>query len=102
VLAKSGFHPPEGTSPIKGFFFGCQVPGTPDCQKAKAVIGPATLGIVQLDTNGKGQTLPGPPGTVYILCVIRNRTNGQSQVWNLKVDLKPGPNSVTLDQRNAT
>lgn len=44
-------------------------------------------------------TLPGvPPGTYYLFAVAGY--NNQFLVWDLRVDLKPGANSVTLDQRN--
>jgi hypothetical protein len=102
VLAKSGYHPPAEMSPVKGFFSTCRGGAEPpDCQKAKAAVGPVMVGVIQLDTNGNGQTQPGPPGTYYLLCLIRFKANGQSRIWNFRVTLKPGPNSVTLDQRNA-
>ena len=40
-----------------------------------------------------------PPGTYYLM--ISTRYNNQGLVWGQPVQLKAGPNSVTLDQRNA-
>jgi hypothetical protein len=52
------------------------------------------------DAKGKA-TLPGvAPGTYFLMITIRY--NNQPCVWDLKVDLKPGANSLTLDQGNAT
>lgn len=49
--------------------------------------------------DGKGRFSAVEPGTYYLV----NLTEiGRSVVlWNLKVELKPGQNSITLDQRNA-
>ena len=52
------------------------------------------------DLNGKA-TLPGvPAGTYYLMAT--GTYNRQAIHWYLKVELKAGANSVTLDQRNAT
>jgi hypothetical protein len=51
-------------------------------------------------SNGSG-TLPGvPPATYYLM--ISTLYNKQGLVWGQSVQLNPGSNSVTLDQRNAT
>jgi hypothetical protein len=48
--------------------------------------------------NGKIATLPA--GTYYLFgFAIDNR---QPMMWDVRVDLKPGPNAITLDRRNAT
>jgi len=41
-----------------------------------------------------------PPGTYYVFAVTRH--NNQTILWDLRVDLKPGANAVTIDQRNDT
>jgi hypothetical protein len=52
------------------------------------------------DITGKA-ILPGvPPGTYYLM--FATRYNNQPILWDLKLELKAGANSVTLDQRNAT
>jgi hypothetical protein len=54
---------------------------------------------VRADANGAG-TFPGvPPGTYYIM--ISTRYKNQPLVWDQAVQLKPGPNSLMLDQSNA-
>jgi hypothetical protein len=54
---------------------------------------------VRADANGAG-TFPGvPPGTYYLM--ISARYNNQGLVWGQAVQLKPGANSLTLDQNNA-
>jgi hypothetical protein len=50
------------------------------------------------DGNGKA-TFPGlPPGSYYLM--ISTRYSNQGYRWGFKVDLKSGPNSITLDQSN--
>jgi len=34
--------------------------------------------------------------------MISTRYNNQALVWGQPIQLNPGPNSITLDQRNAT
>jgi hypothetical protein len=55
---------------------------------------------VRADANGNS-TFPGvAPGTYYLM--ISTRYNNQPLVWGQAVQLKPGANSITLDQHNAT
>jgi hypothetical protein len=57
------------------------------------------VGRVQIDAKGKAQFPPLPAGTYYLVgsAVYDNR----QMIWDLRIDIKPGANSVTLDQRNA-
>jgi len=51
------------------------------------------------DITGKA-VLPGvPPGIYYMLVSIR--INNQPILWDVKLDLEPGANSLTLDPKNA-
>ena len=55
---------------------------------------------VRADANG-GASFPSvPPGTYYLMISARHKN--QSLVWGQAVQLKAGPNSVTLDESNAT
>jgi hypothetical protein len=73
---------------------------TPDCQKAMDAIKASAVSAVRADANGRG-TFPGvAPGTYYLM--ISTRYNNQGLTWGQPVQLKPGANSITLDQRNAT
>jgi hypothetical protein len=52
----------------------------------------------KMDPNAKA-TFPGvPPGTYYLL--VQAMGKDWHLVWDLRVDLKSGANSVALDQRN--
>lgn len=99
ALAKSGVAVPAGVSPYKYAGIACGN-RTPDCQKINDAIKANAASAVRADANG-GATFPGvPPGTYYLM--ISARYNNQALVWGQIVELKPGANSVTLDQGNAT
>ena len=57
------------------------------------------ISAARADITGKA-ILPGvPPGTYYLM--LATRYNNQPISWDMKLELKAGANSVTLDQRNA-
>ncbi len=99
ILARVGVSVPAGMSPYKYVSTACGN-RTPECQTMSDAIKAAAASAVRADANGAG-TLPGvPPGTYYLM--ISTLINKQSFIWDQPVQLKPGPNSITLDQRNAT
>jgi hypothetical protein len=99
ILTKSGFPIPAGVQPFKAMILGCSQ-HSPDCPKAVAAINAQTVAGSKLDALGKA-TLPGvPPGSYYLMGSAA--PGGQPFLWNVKIDLKAGANSITLDQRNAT
>jgi hypothetical protein len=98
IVAKAGVSVPPGTSPYKVLGNACGN-HTPDCQKIMDAMKANAASAVRADANGSG-TFPGvAPGTYYLM--ISSRYNNQSLVWGQSVQLKDGPNSVTLDQHNA-
>jgi hypothetical protein len=99
AVAKSGVTVPSGVSPYIYVGAVC-VNRTPDCQKIMAAINADAASAVRADANGKG-TFPGvPPGVYYLM--ISAVYNNRAFAWSQAVQLKPGPNSVTLDLSNAT
>jgi hypothetical protein len=55
---------------------------------------------VRADASGSG-TFPGvPPGRYYLMISVRHKNQGL--VWGQPVQLKPGQNSMTFDETNAT
>jgi hypothetical protein len=99
VLTTAGFPVPSGMQPFKAMILSCNQ-HSPDCQKASASIGAQTVSGVKLDATGKATFSGVAPGTYYLTGSAL--AGGQPLMWNFKVDLKPGANSVSLDQRNAT
>jgi nicotinamide mononucleotide (NMN) deamidase PncC len=99
ALAIGGVTVPPGVSPYKFVGSACGN-HTPDCQKMIDAIKADSASAVRADATGRG-TLPGvPPGTYYLM--ISTAYNQKSLIWGQAVQLKPGANSVTLDQSNAT
>jgi hypothetical protein len=100
ALAKGGVSVPPGISPYKFVGTTCAAGRTPDCQKILDAVNADAASAIRADASGAG-TLPGvPPGNYYLM--ISARYNNQLLVWGQAVQLKPGPNSVRLDQSNAT
>jgi hypothetical protein len=100
-LRRTGkFQGPPGSvrvAPLAAWLYACQTQ-SPVCQQALYEARPNAVGEAKADLNGKA-TLPGVPAGTYYLFAIAPY-NKQALVWDLRVDLKPGANSVTLDQRN--
>jgi hypothetical protein len=70
------------------------------CQKISDAIKANAASAVRADAHGSG-TFPGvAPGTYYLM--ISARVGNQVLGWDKPVQLKSGPNSMALDQHNAT
>jgi hypothetical protein len=99
IVAKAGVTLPAGESPYKALAIACGN-RTPDCQKMTDGIKANAAAAVRADANGSGTINGVAPGTYYLM--ISTRYNNQGLVWSQPVQVKPGSNSITLDQRNAT
>jgi hypothetical protein len=98
VLANGGVSVPAGTSAYVYAGTACGQ-RSPDCSKISEAVKADAASAVRADANGGG-TFPGvPAGTYYVM--ISARVNNQGLVWGQAVQLKPGANSLTLDQSNA-
>ena len=98
VLTKGGFPVPAGVAPYKAMLMAC-AQRAPDCQTASNAINAATAAGVRADGTGKA-TLPGvAPGTYYLMG--STFAGGQILLWDVKVELRGGANTLTLDQKNA-
>ena len=101
VLRKIGAPIPPGTTPgkaMKSFAIACRPPA--DCKAANAAMAPYFVGRATVDSTGKAVVSPQLPPGSYFVSVAAPGTGGVL-VWDVKVDLKPGENSVTLDPHNA-
>ncbi len=99
VLAKGGFSVPAGIAPYRAMVVAC-AQRTPDCQTAATAINAASVTGMRTDATGKA-TFPGvAPGTYYLMGSLF--TGGQMLLWDIKVELRGGPNTIVLNQRNAT
>jgi hypothetical protein len=98
---KGMFQGPPGSSvkvsPLAAWVYACTTQ-SPVCQQALYEARPNSVAEARMDQSARA-TLPGvPPGTYYLFAVAGY--NKKFLVWDLRVDLKAGANSVTLDQRN--
>jgi hypothetical protein len=97
ALTKGGFRPPPGMSPRTGMEH-ARINNTPNLNQAvAALLANVVCGPVLTDSNGMAQFPPLHTGTYHL---VGGNLNPRL-AWNLRVDLKSGANSVTLDQRNA-
>ena len=78
--------------------YSCQT-GSPVCKQALYEMQPNSAGEAKTDAAGRGVLSGVPPGTYYLFSLAPH--NGRLLVWDLRVDLKPGANSLALDQRNS-
>jgi hypothetical protein len=93
--------PPGSTikqSPLAVWAYACQT-GSPACQQALYEMRPNSVAETRMDQNARA-TLPSVPAGTYYLYTIAVH-NKQFLVWDLRVDLKPGSNSIVLTQANS-
>jgi choice-of-anchor C domain-containing protein len=101
VLRSIGAPLPPGTSPRQAWQTltqRCRPPA--DCKNVYGAI--ATFFAAKMMMPGSGPALFSPnvpAGTYYVMSATS--VNNSSVVWDVKVELKPGANSVVLDQRNS-
>lgn len=89
---------PVKLPPLGVWAYSCQT-GSPACKQALYEMRPLSAGEAKTDASGRG-VLPGvPPGTYYLFSLAPH--NGRLLVWDLRVVLKAGANSVALDQSNS-
>jgi hypothetical protein len=100
ILAKSGWSQPgSSTSALTAWARACET-RSPSCQKGIQELRPYLVASARLDGNGTFTFDNGRAGSYYL--VAQANYNGRHLVWNLRIDLKPGANSITLDQHNTT
>lgn len=99
IVAGAGVSVPTGTSPFKAFGLACGN-RTPDCQNLLAAIKANAASAVRADATGSGTFNAIAPGTYYLM--ISTRYNNQPLVWSQRVQVAPGAQSITIDERNAT
>jgi len=101
ILQKAGYTGDKGSDVVTRYAIASQFPdqNQPFYGQAKIVIQSHIVQSVTTDFSGKAQFEGVPSGRYYIMGVTETR--GGFAFWNLRVDVKPGKNSVVLDQNNA-
>jgi hypothetical protein len=98
ILAKAGWSPQGSTmSALTAWVRACES-RDPSCQKGIAEMSKYFVSNAKLDNSGSHIFQNARAGTYYL--VIQTSYNGVHLVWDLRIDLRPGANSITLDQRN--
>jgi hypothetical protein len=99
VLTKNGVQIPSGTSAYHALDAECKK-GPNECKRLLSAIGGNSAANAKLDAEGKATFPALAAGTYYLFGAIQY--NKQPMLVDLKIDLKPGANSVTVTERNAT
>jgi hypothetical protein len=99
VLTKNGVQIPSGTSAYHALDAECKK-GPNECKRLLSAIGGNSAANAKLDAEGKATFPAVAAGTYYLFGAIQY--NKQPMLVDLKIDLKPGANSITVTERNAT
>lgn len=71
----------------------------PNCEKGAQALRPHSVGTATTDATGRAQTAALPAGRYWVY--MDAKVGGKRMMWNEPVDVKPGTQSLTFDQRNA-
>lgn len=98
ILRKS--HAFDGKpSVLKAWHTAC-VNRSPLCRKSLEQLEESVVANGQMDATGKTTLAGVPAGSYYLLSFALSIQSAAGLVWDMKIDLRPGPNSVTLSQAN--
>ena len=101
VLAAGGITPQGTMSRAAVWAHACERAATdPVCQQGLAVFGNYAVARTGFDASGVA-TFPNVPssGTFYL---VADTSYTNHLLWNVRIDLKPGANTIMLDERNIT
>ena len=102
VFAKGGLNAQPGSSSrISTWVRGCER-GAADaiCQQGINALGTFVVARTGFDANGIATFNNVPSSGTFWIAADTGNTN--HRFWNVRVDLKPGANALTLDERNMT
>jgi hypothetical protein len=94
--------PPNATlsfNPVDAWLHAC-AQSQPTCSAGMTAMTASSVGLLTMDSAGRAQTASLPSGQYFILGFAPY--NGKPLVWHRPYFLRPGANSVVLDQTNAT
>lgn len=99
VLSDAGVAAQPQASAFKSWMIAAQT-NAPELKKGQAAIDANSAGMIRLEADGTGRFAPVAPGTYYVMGMARH--SEQLLLWDVKVDLKTGANSIKLAHDNAT
>lgn len=99
VLGKGGINAQPGSSRVSTWTHACERSASDStCQQGVGALKNYIVARTGFDRNGSATFNKVPSeGTFYI---VADTSYSHHLLWNIRVDLKPGSNSVTLDERN--
>lgn len=98
ILRKS--HAFDGQPSILKAWHAACVNRSPLCRKGLEQLEEAVVANGQMDASGKTMLTGVPAGSYYLISFAISIQSVQGLVWDLKIDLRPGPTSITLNQEN--
>jgi len=101
VLASAGINPEAGSSRIALWTRACGRGATdPVCRQGLTGFAKYSVARTGFDASGVA-TFPNvpPSGTFYL---VADTAFSNHLLWNVRIDLKPGANAITFDERNTT
>jgi hypothetical protein len=101
VLASAGVSGQGGSSRVSAWAHACERSARePLCQQGVNSLAPYVVARTGFDANGTAifNNVPSS-GTFYI---VADTSYTHHLLWNIKVELKPDANALTLDERNTT
>ena len=100
ILTEAGMDPGR-TGILSNYAFAVQYPSQYPgvAQRAREAIQPHIIQSVSTDFSGKAQFTDIKPGNYYLFGLSSTRKG--FAIWNTPVEVKPGQNTIFLDQNNA-
>ena len=103
ALRKAGFQDPASTpvkrSAVAIWAAACKAQ-SPMCKQGIDALHNFYVGKIRLDATGTARVSGLPKGNFWVLGL--GAANGQHFVWSLPMVIKPGSNSISFSQGNAT
>jgi hypothetical protein len=96
ALLRAGF--PRGGPLASRLYADCHTPA--NCLRDWQAMASTALGAIKTDAGGHAQTPEIAPGHYYLVGMAP--WQGKALFWRMPVDLKPGSNSIILDQNNGS
>jgi hypothetical protein len=98
ALTEAGLQSTPGRTALQSWMLACQS-RLPACQQGAKALKTYTIGIATTDASGHAQSPPLPAARYWVLSDAK--VGSRHVMWNEPVDLKGGPASIRLDDRNA-
>ncbi len=101
ILRREGFVSLPGAavkSSLAAWAAACDAKDMTTCNKGIQAIVKERVNAVALTATGQAASANVPVGTYWVLADFRY--NNKHYFWNMRIDIKPGSNAVSLDQNN--